>query len=121
MKSGTLGKTYQHKEIIIHQGDPGDSVYIIQKGLVEIIKEIDGKEVQLAVLSKGGLFGGMAVFEHEHRMAYVRALGEARVLTIDKRNFLRRVYEDPSLAFHLVQVMSARIRELSNEILDLRI
>jgi len=39
-----------------------------------------------------------------------------RVLTVDKANFLRRIHEDPTLAFRLVQNMSARIRELSREL-----
>jgi CRP-like cAMP-binding protein len=38
------------------------------------------------------------------------------VLTVDKKNFLRRINEDPSLAFRLVESMSRRIRDLSNEI-----
>jgi CRP-like cAMP-binding protein len=62
----------------------------------------------------------MAIFEQEVRSATVRALGIARVLTIDKKNFMRRIHEDPSLAYHMVQTMSRRIRELSIEITQLR-
>jgi CRP-like cAMP-binding protein len=50
----------------------------------------------------------------------VRALGEARVLTVDKKNFMRRVHEDPSLAFRLVETMSQRIRELGEEVARLQ-
>ena len=46
----------------------------------------------------------------------VRALGEARVLTVDKKTFLRRIEEDPPLAFNLVKIMSRRVRLLSEEI-----
>ncbi len=120
MESGALGKIYKDKEIILIQGEQGDSLYVIQNGQVEIVTEMDEGEVRLAVRGKGELFGEMAIFEREVRMATVRALGEARVLTIDKKNFLRRLHEDPSLAFRLVQTMSARIRELSTEISLLR-
>ncbi|MCK5407408.1 MAG: cyclic nucleotide-binding domain-containing protein, partial [Candidatus Krumholzibacteria bacterium] len=64
--------------------------------------------------------GEMAIFEREVRSASVRARGEARVLTLDKKNFLRRINEDPSLAFRIVQAMSGRIRELSKEVARLR-
>jgi CRP/FNR family cyclic AMP-dependent transcriptional regulator len=121
MESGVLGKIYKDTEIIVKQGGPGDYMYVVQEGLVEIVNETDHGEVQLAIRGKGQFFGEMAIFEREAHMATVRALGEARVLTIDKKNFLRRVHEDPSLAFHLVQTMSARIRELSKEVSLLRI
>jgi CRP-like cAMP-binding protein len=120
MESGILGKIYQDTEIIIKQGLPGDCMYVIQEGLVEIIKETDQGEVLLALRGKGEFFGEMAIFELEVRSATVRALGEARVLTIDKKNLLRRIHEDPSLAFHLVQAMSARVRELSAEVAQIR-
>ena len=121
MESGALGKLYEDTEIIIQQGKPGDCMYVIQEGLVEIVRETGRGEVQLALRGKGEFFGEMAIFEKEVRSATVRALGEARVLTIDKKNFLRRIHEDPSLAFHLVQMMSARVRELSAEVSHLRI
>jgi CRP-like cAMP-binding protein len=72
--------------------------------------------VPLAVRGEGEFFGEMAIFEREVRMATVRALGQARVLTVDKKNFMRRIHEDPSLAFRLVEAMSRRIRALSNEV-----
>jgi CRP-like cAMP-binding protein len=50
----------------------------------------------------------------------VRALGDVRVLTIDKKTFLRRVHEDPSLAFRILQKMSYRIRELDTELVRLK-
>jgi CRP-like cAMP-binding protein len=61
----------------------------------------------------------MALFERMPRSATVRALGEVRVLTIDKKTFLRQVHEDPSLAFRILQKMSYRIRELDTELFRL--
>ena len=115
MDPGEVGKIYHDAEIIIKQGEQGDCMYIILEGRVEIVNETDQGDVLLALRGKGGFLGEMAIFERKPRSATVRALGEARVLTLDKKNFLRRVYEDPSLAFHLLQTMSARIRELSTE------
>ena len=58
----------------------------------------------------------MAIFEREPRSATVRVKGQAGVLTLDKRAFLRRVHEDPSLAFRILQRMSSRIRTLNQEL-----
>ena len=65
-------------------------------------------------------WGEMAIFDRDVRSATVRALGDARVLTVDKKNFMRRVHEDPSLAFRLVETMSRRIRELGEEVARLQ-
>ncbi len=120
MDAGALGKIYHDGEIIIHQGDIGDCMYVIQEGQVEILIEEGGKEVQLAVRRRGDIFGEMAIFEKERRSATVRAVGSVRLLTVDEKNFIRRIHEDPSLAYRLVEMMSHRIRELSNEVARLK-
>ena len=118
--NAALGKIYSDGEVIIRQGDLGDCMFVIQEGQVEIILEKDGKEVKLATRATGDFFGEMALFEKEARMATVRAVGQARVLTVDKKNFMRRIHEDPSLAYKMVQTMSRRIRELSAEVARLK-
>jgi CRP-like cAMP-binding protein len=120
MVTGGLGKVYRDGEDIVHQGDVGDCMYVIQTGQAEAIQDKDGKEVRLAVLGEGDVFGEMALFERMPRSATVRALGDVRVLTIDKKTFLRRVHEDPSLAFRILQKMSYRIRELDTELVRLK-
>jgi hypothetical protein len=113
IKTGELGKVYQDGEIIIRQGEIGDCMFVIQEGQVEVILEQNGRDPRRIVRGPGEFFGEMAIFEREVRMATVRALGQARILTVDKKNFMRRMHEDPSLAYRLVQTMSQRIRELS--------
>lgn len=120
MTSGDLGRTYQDGELIIEQGTPGDCMFVIQEGEVEVILRRGDRQVRLATRGQGEIFGEMALFEKEVRLADVRAIGKTRVLTIDRRNFMTRVHEDPSLAFRLVQMLSARVRELSNELSRLK-
>jgi CRP/FNR family transcriptional regulator len=120
MTSGELGRIYHDGEIVFRQGDVGDCLYVVQEGEVEIIDESGGRETLLRVAGRNELFGEMAVFEREKRSATIRARGEARILTIDKKNFLRRINEDPSLAFNLVERMSQRVRSLSAEVVRLR-
>jgi flavin-dependent dehydrogenase len=119
-KMGELGKIYNSGEIIVRQGDVGECMYFIQSGKVEVIRESDGKDVKLAELGQGEFFGEMALFEKGVRSATVRPLGEVRVLSVDKRLFLRKIHEDPALAFRIMQKMSRRIRELDKELGDLR-
>lgn len=116
MELGALGKTYEAGESIVRQGETGDCMYVIQEGLVEVVKEADGRNIQLAILGKDDFFGEMEVFEHIGRSATVRALIPTRVITVDQKNLLRRIQEDPSLAYRLVQVMSSRVRQSGEQI-----
>jgi CRP-like cAMP-binding protein len=116
MKAGVLGKVYNDGDVIIRQGEAGDCMYEILEGTVEVLREKNGQEICLAVLGKGDFFGEMAIFEREVRSATVRAMGEVRAMTIDKRILMRRISGDPSLAFRIVEKMANRIRELDIEI-----
>lgn len=116
MKAGVLGKVYGDGDVIVRQGKPGDCMFEILEGTVEVLREKEGKETCLAVLSRGDFFGEMAIFEKEVRSATVRAMGEVRAITIDKKTLLRRISEDPSLAFRIIEKLANRIRELDVEI-----
>ena len=120
MNLGALGKVYQDGETIIRQGEIGDCMYVVQDGCVEVVTDADDREVQLAILGKNEFFGEMAIFEHEIRSATVRALGPVRILTVDHKNFLRRIHEDPSLAYRMMEVMSSRMRKLNGEVTQLK-
>ena len=120
MGKGDLGKSYGDGEVITRQGDVGECMYVIQTGRVEVLVEKDGVETPLRIANEGEFMGEMAIFDHEERSATLRAQGEARLLTIDKKNFLKRIHKDPSLAFRLVQTMSKRVRDLSDEIARLK-
>jgi CRP-like cAMP-binding protein len=115
-RRGELGKVYADGEVIISEGDVGDCMFVIQSGRVEALTGSGDQEQRVAVLSGGEFFGEMALFDKEVRSASVRALGEARVLTIDKRALLKRMSENPLLALNLLKTMSRRIRTLNDRV-----
>ncbi len=120
MTAGALGKTYRDGEIVVRQGDAGDCLFVVQEGQLEVVREDGGKETLLRVVGKDEIVGEMAIFERRTRSATVRARGEARVLTLDRKNFLRRVGEDPSLAFRILETQSRRIRDLTEQLSAIR-
>ena len=113
MSQGALGKLYANGEDIVRQGDVGNCMYVIQQGQAEVLLKKEDKQFCVALLEEGDFFGEMALFDQEVRSATVRAKGDVRALTLEKRNFLRRIHEDPSLAFRMLEKMSHRIRELN--------
>lgn len=119
--SKELGTIYKDGQEVFRQGDPGDFMYVIQHGKVEVIIEEPEGETRLCFLGAGDIFGELSLFTGERRTATVRAFDQARIVTIDKRAFLRKVHQDPTLAFNLLNKMSKRIKSLSEEVLQLRI
>lgn len=115
-RKGELGKVYADGEVIIAEGEVGNAMYVIQAGRVEAVTGSGADERRVAVLEGGDFFGEMALFDKEVRSATVRALGEARVLTVDKRALLKRISEDPLLAMNMLKTMSRRIRALNDTI-----
>ena len=110
--TGAMGRKYADGEVIYHQGDRSDCMFVVQRGEVEMIQRKGDNEFRIALLNDGDLFGEMALFDEERRPATVRAVGEAWVYTLEKGNLLRRIHEDPSLAFRMIQKMSGRIQDL---------
>lgn len=115
MEQNTLGKLYQPGEVLIQKGEPSDCMYVIQEGQVAIVDEQNGCEVFLGMRGAGEFLGELAIFDKQVHSATVRAVSQVRALTIDRKNFQRRIHEDPSMAYRLFQLMSRRIRELSQE------
>jgi len=118
--SDALGKLYRAGEPIVRQGEKGSHMFVLQQGRLEVLQEAGGTESRLGLLEPGDVFGEMAIFERQERSATIRALEDSRVLTVDRRTFLRRVQEDPSLAFHILRSLSHRVRELDVEVARLR-
>ena len=120
MNLGVLGRDYSDEEVICRQGEPGDRMYVIQSGKARVVRQEGDSQVIVGDLKAGDLFGEMAIFEKEPRSATVLSIGTSRVLTLDKRAFLRRAHEDPSLMFNLLKRMSQRIRNLDHELARLK-
>ncbi len=115
MLGDNLGRAYPDRECIVRQGDEANTMFVVISGKVEVVRETDDGEVPLAVLQRGDIFGEMALFEKDTRSTTVRALGEARVMTLDKRTLLKRIKEDPLVAMNLIETLCQRIRKLSGD------
>jgi CRP-like cAMP-binding protein len=118
--SNGLGKTYRPGEIIVRQGDVGDCMYVIQDGDVEVLKEKNGTQTVVDTMHTGDIFGEMAIIDKTVRSSTVRASSLVRIMTIDKKTFVRRIQEDPSLALTVLKVMSRRVGKLDVEVATLK-
>jgi CRP/FNR family transcriptional regulator, cyclic AMP receptor protein len=120
MSPSELGRVFRDGEVIVRQGEPGECMYVVLEGNADVVREHDGSDTHLATLGPGDFIGEMSVFERETRSATVRARGDVRMITVDRRTLLGRIHEDPSLAMKVLESMSRRIRELDREVASLR-
>jgi NADH dehydrogenase len=86
-ESGIKNQHFEPGDIIFHQGDLGDSVYVIERGECDVIKEEDGGARTVATLHAGDYFGEMALLSDKTRNATIQARTAMEVLLIPKGDF----------------------------------
>jgi signal transduction histidine kinase len=97
---------------IFPEGSPGDGVYFVKAGLVEISS---GKGVRhvFSRLGPGEIFGEMAIIEHRPRSATASAAVDSEVYFLPRGEMLTFIQRSPGLAFALLQQISRRLREFN--------
>jgi signal transduction histidine kinase len=97
---------------IFREGNPGDGVYLIKDGLVEISASVGGQMSRaLSQLGPGEIFGEMAVIEQQPRSATATALKETVVYFIPRDAMLGLLQRSPTLTLNFLQETSRRLRE----------
>jgi signal transduction histidine kinase len=103
-----------HSEIF-HEDDPGNGVYFVKDGLVEISSLVGASDRRVfSQLGPGEIFGEMAVIEHRPRSATAIALKDTDVYFLPRGEMLSIIERSPALAFGLLQQISHRLREFNH-------
>jgi diguanylate cyclase (GGDEF)-like protein len=98
------------EEILFHQGDPGDALYIVRSGTINVCVTTDeGDEITVATLHTGDFLGEMSIFEHEPRSATCRAAEESLVLALREQDFTTLVQTHPEAAIHIMSAILGTI------------
>ena len=99
---------------LFRQGDPGDALYVVQEGQLEIYVQDEDRDITLAVLEKGAVLGEVALLDGAPRSASVRAQADTELFRLDRGefDFLRRNLRPA--AYQVIRAISqtlcARIR-----------
>lgn len=114
---GALAKMLDHTavkqgEIIFRHGDPGDCLYVISKGEIEIsVQDHSGQKIVLANPNVGDIFGELSLLDGGARTADAAALTDCDVLIVDRNDLLAFLQSKPSAALDILAVMGQRIRQ----------
>lgn len=114
-------RRYRRNETIFHQGDPGDSLYVIESGSVKIVlPDPEGEEgAIIATLGPGDFFGELALLDGEEHSATAVALEPSEALVLRRDAFDRLVDEDPNLRRALFAGLVGELRRLTYHVGEL--
>ena len=98
-------------EILFREGEPGDSMYVMQTGRVQITKNVSNGERILATLGAGEFFGEMAILNDHPRTAtaVVTDDGPAKVLVIDRKRFEQMILNNREITLRLIKKLASRL------------
>jgi CRP-like cAMP-binding protein len=95
-------------QIVFKAGDPGDFMYSVIDGEVEIL--VNDQVVDST--GPGGIVGEMALLDASPRSATVRAKTECKLVPVNQKRFLFMVQETPNFAIQVLRMMAERMRKV---------
>jgi CRP-like cAMP-binding protein len=93
-------------EVVFKEGDPGDVMYAVVEGSVDIARA--GNVIE--TVPAGGIFGELALVDESARGATATVATAARLAKVDKKHFTYLVHEHPTFALQVMKVMAERLR-----------
>jgi CRP-like cAMP-binding protein len=104
---------FKEGELIFREGDPGNCMYIIKDGAVEVT--VSGEK--FIVAKAGDLLGEMALIDSNSRSATAIARTDCKLIEINEKQFAFQVQRTPIFAIHVMKVLADRLRKM-NKILS---
>ncbi|HEX2241107.1 MAG TPA: Crp/Fnr family transcriptional regulator [Actinomycetota bacterium] len=113
-------RTFDKGQTIFNQGELGDSVFVVAKGLVKVmINSPDGEEMVLTTVGPPDIFGELAVLDGGPRSAAAEALQRTTALVIDRQTLADLISQRPELEQALVRSLGKVVRRTTEHVSDL--
>ena len=107
-------RTYGPGDIILREGDSGDSFYLIEKGSVEIYKKgPTGQKIVIGKIPAGGIFGEMAVIDDKPRMASAAAVEPTICRVIPRLMLEKKIASSDKLVQAIIKIFIQNIRTIT--------
>jgi CRP/FNR family transcriptional regulator, cyclic AMP receptor protein len=107
-------------EVLFHEGDPGDRLYVITEGKVKLGRTSgDGRENLLAILGPGEMFGELSLFDPGPRNATATAVSDAVVVGLGSDDLGTWLAGRPDVARQLLRALARRLRRTNEALADL--
>ena len=111
---------FPKRSLVFDQGDPTRIVYLIKRGKVRITRLTpDGKEVTVAVLGAGDIFGEETLFDDQPRTTHAVCIDECLLCTAKADDLFALLAASPTLAINVAKILSDRLVDASATMEDL--
>jgi CRP/FNR family transcriptional regulator len=113
----TQMRNYGKGEVLYLPGEPGNQLYMVKSGVVKISRLLgDGRELTLALLKMGDVFGELEVIGDQRRETQAVAYGDVLLCVIQKRDLLVWMQRKPDLALRITKIIGFRRQVIENKI-----
>jgi signal transduction histidine kinase len=102
--------TFKAGDCVIREGDPGNTMYVILSGELEVTKRDNDRQIVLATRRPGEFLGEMSLLEGAPRGATVRAVRDSELLSIGPEAFHQLIESRPSTATTVLRTVASRLR-----------
>jgi CRP/FNR family transcriptional regulator, cyclic AMP receptor protein len=117
---GMRSRRFRRGEVIFHQGDPGDALFIVMAGAIKIMLPSEtGDEAILATLKAGDVFGELALLDGAPRSASATALEPTETMVLQRDRFRQLLATEPTIRDALLAALSSEVRRLTTQVEDL--
>jgi CRP/FNR family cyclic AMP-dependent transcriptional regulator len=117
---GMRTRRFRRGEVIFHQGDPGDALFIVMSGAIKIMLPSDtGEEAILATLRPGDVFGELALLDGAPRSATATAIEASETVILPRDQFRELLATEPAIRDALLASIAGELRRLTNHVEEL--
>jgi CRP-like cAMP-binding protein len=102
--------------VLFREGDPGNQMYVVQSGEVELRRQTGATERVIAVLTTGQFFGEMAILKGRPRSATAVVRHDARLLVVGATTFEAMLRARPEIALRIISTLTDRIEAANQQI-----
>jgi CRP-like cAMP-binding protein len=106
-------------EVFYTPQDRTERLFVLWKGRVRIYRTTDGREVTLATVEAGTIFGEMALTDQQMQGAYAQAMEASEITIIHRTNLERLILEKPEVGLQIIHLLSERLRRYETRLEDI--
>src|SRR5664279_4218351 len=113
-------RRFRRGEVLFHEGDPGDALFVVASGAVKVVvPSEEGEEAILATLRRGDFLGELALLDGAPRSASAIALEPTETLTLPRDQFRALVASEPAIRDALLASLAGELRRLTTHVAEL--
>lgn len=103
-------------EVVFDEGEPGDELFVVQSGEIELTRRGLGGPRRVARFTAGDFFGEISAVEGTRRTARAVAVGPARVLRLDRTTLEAMCVSEPEIALRLIRGLASRLLDAEHRL-----